>query len=187
MRHIYSLSNICLNTGNFTEAFGLVPLESLLCETPVISTKSGNLRHILAFDYDGIETYNYGDNENLLFLTRKLLHKKDFNFKDVHSYIKKRFNFKKMLDHYDRSFMNLAKKPLLKHNTDRNNDFTKFKIAPWCYVSDKGIYDDYIGNYHYLDKTTLIKCEKNIIIKRKDLGNYFEELVRNNVIIPFDE
>jgi D-inositol-3-phosphate glycosyltransferase len=46
LRYFYSAADVCV-VPSYYESFGLVPLESLACGTPVVATDVGDLKHII--------------------------------------------------------------------------------------------------------------------------------------------
>ncbi len=186
MRHIYSLADITLNLGNFVEAFGLVPLESLLCETPIISTKAGCLRYNLPA-MEGVETIDYNDSKNLRRKAVMLLKNKPENFGDIHEYIHENFNYNSMLREYEKLFNNIKLSDTSQISINKSESKEVYELSPWCYVSDRGVYSDYLGKFIPLNKKLLNFLKSKKKYNKKDLGKSFSSLVKFNIVIPKNE
>jgi len=182
MRHLYSLADVTLNIGNFVEAFGLVPFESLLCETPVIATKAGALRYVLPKNMEGVEIIEYGDMECLKKNVLKIFRSKTIDFSEVHKYIKSKFNYEEMLEKYTEVFENITKKPKLQKK--QFSKYGTYTLSPWCYISEKGLYDDYQGHFVDIDKNALSILNSKKILERGDIRKGFESLIKQNIIVP---
>ncbi|HIH31153.1 TPA: glycosyltransferase family 4 protein [Candidatus Woesearchaeota archaeon] len=180
MRHIYALGDITLNLGNFVESFGLVPLESLLCETPVIATKAGCLRYNLKNFEESIQI-DYDDSDALMNAYHKIVNNK-FEFKKTVELIKKNFSYENMLKQYKEVFLNAKVNSTLKL---QKNGLSKdiFELAPWCYISEKGIYDDYIGTYSIRDKKIIKLLSEKTEYTREYLGSEFNDLQNKNILV----
>lgn len=182
MRHIYSLADITLNLGNFVEAFGLVPLESLLCQTPVICTKAGSLRYNLPKNLNGIEIFDYGDKEGIFQGVLKLLNFSNMSFIGTISYIKKNFNYNLMLNKYKKMFESIFKSSELKKK--KYIESKEYILAPWCYLNEKGVYDDYLGDYVNASPLVLSILKKKESINKNEIPEEDEKLIEKNILIP---
>jgi glycosyltransferase involved in cell wall biosynthesis len=180
MRHIYSLANLTLNLGNFVEAFGLVPLESLLCETPVICTKAGSLRYNLP-NLDGVTLINYNDNNQLLEEAKNILKVSSFDFSKIHLYIKTNFNYEEMLMGYTKLFNGIKKAPPIKVKMNPNK-IESYILSPWCYLLEDSVYDDYLGDYIKLDENTINTLKSKKIFFLNDFKT--ESLIKQNILVP---
>lgn len=183
MRHIYSLADITLNLGNFVESFGLVPLESLLCGTPVIVTKAGCLRTNIP-DSTGVLKIDYGDMDALVSGYTRLVPKGSLDLSEVRERIQKDFPFLQMLKQYSFQFLNAVIEPPLIERNDRKIDHPKYQLAPWCYIAKRGIYDDYLGDYVPVDQVLLDKLKSNECYDQGILGASFFNLAKQCLIVP---
>jgi len=46
LRYYYSISNVTLNLSNLPESFSQICIESVICGTPIVSFKSGNIPYL---------------------------------------------------------------------------------------------------------------------------------------------
>jgi glycosyltransferase involved in cell wall biosynthesis/uridine phosphorylase len=185
MRHFYSLADITLNIGNFVEAFGLVPLESILCQTPVICTRAGSLRHNLPENTAGIELFNYGDKDDMFEKVLKLLNSPKISFVAAMRHISKNFNYQLMLQKYERVFESITKSSELKKKKYMESE--DYALAPWCYLSNKRIYDDYVGDYVKATPFVLSILKNREIINKSEIPQKDEKLIKKNVLIPISK
>jgi len=109
--------------------------------------------------------------------------KKDFTI--VHNYIKTNFNYQSMLEKYLRVFENVVKNKKLILKTKKSSDY--FVLAPWCYVSHKGVYNDYIGDFIRFDDNTLKLLNSKKSFEKKDVLFDFDDLINNDIIVPENE
>ena len=72
MPELYSLGDLTLCIGNFVESFGLIPLESLACKTPVIVSRVGAYRTNIPENI-GIPMVDFGDFDNIVKYAIKIL------------------------------------------------------------------------------------------------------------------
>ena len=145
MNEYYSLGRVTLCIGNQIESFGNIPLESILCGTPPIISRIGAYRYVLP-EWAVIKT-NYGDLEDVAL---KILGTKDnSDLKDSIDYIDNNYSLENMSERYVSLIHSRKLNPPLKYHPRRSNLFT---IPPWCYVSKKGLYNDYERNYRKAKK-----------------------------------
>jgi glycosyltransferase involved in cell wall biosynthesis len=161
MPEYYSLGDLTLSIGNFIEAFGSnVGLESLSCDTPVIMSLVGAQRTTLPDNI--IPKVPYDDLDSVEEIAYKILTKKQtFNFKEIREFISNNFSHKKMLSKYEEIICKCKMLPPLEFNFNQENKFAS--ISPWCYLTEKGIYDDYCYGYHRISQELRNKFRDNQI------------------------
>lgn len=179
MPQYYSLGDITLCLGNQIESFGNVPLESILCETPVIITRIGAYRTVLPEWC--VSKIDPGEINQATKLINKFIKKKPILDKQIH-YVKRFFNKDKMIKKYqkiiDKGMINNAlqfNRPTLKGNRS-----IRFTLSPWCYFSRKGVYNDYLKLYRKRDKfLKFIEHNKFFnLSKAKEYGFYSSQILR---------
>lgn len=150
MPGIYSLADVTMCIGNFIEAFGYVQIESIACGTPAVVSNVGAQRSIVDDGYY-VTKVDYGDIEAAVSAVQTLL-QEQVDIQKVHHYLNKTYNYEENLATYEK---------LITSATCKAEDLSQltmmkeqmYKLAPWCYVSAKGIYHDYL--YKYLEKDAL--------------------------------
>jgi glycosyltransferase involved in cell wall biosynthesis len=188
MPEYYSLGDLTLVIGNFIEAFGSnTTIESLGCGTPVIISKVGALRTTLPDNL--IPKIDYGDIIQLEKNAVKLLQNKDLNFDNqkIKDYLINHFSYKRMLESYEdilcnTKIMNELDIKIIDEKPE------SIKIAPWCYLTTRGIYSDY--DYKTIEISpelyTLLKnSKKNSIeeIIEPKLKSEIDELIKEGIFI----
>lgn len=181
MRYVYSTANITLNLGNFVESFGLVPLESLLCETPVLATKAGCLRHNLP-DMTGVLKIDFGDTSAAYMACKQLLC--GGRARQARSYVLNKYPHKKMTEQYLDIFENTDIAPPLRCriNFSEEKD-AAYRIAPWCYIGLRGIYDDYKGEFVKVAPAVYKLLASKSQLTREDLAGQFDMLKKQGIIV----
>lgn len=183
MRHIYSISDLTLNVGNFVEAFGLVPLESLLCMTPVIVTNVGCLRYNLP-EFGGVKKLDFGNSAELTRTCLELLDSKNIDFTKIHQYIKNNFDYGRMIEKYEKEFVTAKVKRPLEISSNSVKGGRYYTLAPWCYVSPKGIYNDYMGNLVKMPNHILHSLLFKKVYSKQEISPYLQELIQKNILVP---
>lgn len=149
MPGIYSIADVTLCIGNFIEAFGYVQIESISCGTPVVVSKVGAQRSIVPEGYY-VEKVDYGDTDAAVEAVLALL-QETIDMQKVHQFLDETYNYDANLSGYEQLITSG-----IRYADDLSRPAkpcTAYKLAPWCYVSNKGIYHDYY--YKYLEKDKL--------------------------------
>ncbi len=144
MRSVYSAADVTLNLGNFVESFGLAPVESALCGTPVIASRVGCLRHNLK-DLPGVFLHEYGDIRTAVRAGEHIYSRRP-DMRAAREKLRKEFPFKGMLDRYSSEFINAVVRPVPVAVCQQPTAM-RYRLAPWCDLSKTGIYDDYAGKH----------------------------------------
>ena len=164
MNDYYASGDLTLCPGNFIESFGLVPLESVNNLTPSLCSAVGAFRDLR--DISGVESIPFGFAEDFVSKGLFLMKNKDklISGKDM---IQEKFSYKKMIKSYIEEFTNLDKNSnKLEYLTTESG---QYYLAPWCFISDRMIYHDYIGwisetkNKISLNDSNKISIDDNII------------------------
>jgi len=146
MSNFYSSGDLTLCPGDFIESFGLVPLESIVNETPALCSSVGAFRELK--NIAGIEIIPYGDLDQFVERGIAILNNQD-EVSNGKKFVLQEFSEQKMIDSYVKQF----KDPDRKIQYDFNYPQTEsknFYLAPWCTLENKMIYHDYLG---WLPKT----------------------------------
>lgn len=188
MPKIYAIADITLCIGNFIEAFGYVQIESIACGTPVVVSNVGAQRTIVPDGYH-VEKIDYGDTDAAVKAVLTLI-KEKVNIERVHSFLNHMYNYEANLSGYEQFITSKARyKGDLSSSKEKQTN--KYRLAPWCYLSEKGIYHDYC--YKYFEKNKLYHILATRInksfsteefikagLKQKDI----EKAVEEGIIVP---
>ena len=141
----YSLGDLTLSLGYFIEAFGNVAYESLACKTPSIVAKVEVHRTNLPDDL--IHKVDYGDYEATAKIAAEILSSQR-RVSDVYRQkVLSRFAYKHQMEAYEDIILNCKKQSKIPYKPIEINQRTIFSLAPWCYISQFGIYHDYKNEY----------------------------------------
>ncbi len=145
MAAYYSAGNLTLSLGNIVEAFGNVAYESLACGTPSLVARVGVHRTQLPDEL--IEKVDYGDITGTALKSVKILKEGRRYEEEKRIELLDFFNLDRQLESYLYIIENAKKRKPLLYKPISIEEKTRFCLAPWCFLSDKGIYHDYQGRY----------------------------------------
>lgn len=137
----YSLAKITFCLGNQVESFGIVPLESILCDTPVIMSRVASYRYLLPEELT--TKVDYGDIDAATKQVHNILEQHP-NLERARKFIKKNYSMEKMTHDYLSVIYKRVKHESISFSPMTTDQFT---LPPWCYISKKGIYNDYERSY----------------------------------------
>ncbi|MEA4812084.1 MAG: glycosyltransferase family 4 protein [Anaerolineaceae bacterium] len=146
MPSFYSLGATTLCLGNIPEAFGNVAYESLACGTPSLVSRAGVHRSLLPDKL--ISKVDYGDVPSAAESVFSILQTKkrvpDADRRQIVSY----FDLGTQLEAYEAIITCAAKRPPVQGRfCPVSVENSEFRLAPWCYRTDKAIYHDYLGKF----------------------------------------
>ena len=76
-------------------------------------------------------------------------------------YLKTEFSQAKMVSRYADVILNAVKKPRLTYRIPRLDDETRYRLAPWCFVSERfGIYHDF-RNAYFMESKLIQLVDRN--------------------------
>ncbi|MCP8968017.1 glycosyltransferase family 4 protein [Ectobacillus ponti] len=154
MPEIYSMADVTLCIGHFIEAFGYVQIESIACGTPVVVSKVGAQRSIVPDGYH-LEKVDYGDIEGTVEAVLKLAGQ-PVDVERVHTFLHREYSYEANLAGYEKLITGCV--PYEGDLSAEAEDPRLYKLAPWCDLSEKGIYHDYL--HQYLPKDELYEFLK---------------------------
>ena len=142
----YSLADATLCIGSCVETFGNTVFESLGCGTPVIAARVATYRDLLPDEH--ISRVDYGDIDAATDAAERILRSRQRAPDATHAYLRRHFSQERMVTRYADVILNAKKLPPLNYRIPRLDERARYKLAPWCYVSDaRGLFHDFRGDY----------------------------------------
>jgi len=163
----FSSGDIVFNLSTLAEGFGLVVYESILCGTPVISTKCGALRDVT----DELKGVWWMDHDytmdDLISIFENVIISKNTVFQGRETIIVK-YPVESMIKGYLNEIERIVSKSSLKlyqvKNVELLPKITKIGMPPWCYITKKGnIYSDITSQVYPLkpkERDVITSCQK---------------------------
>lgn len=188
MPSLYSLGSLTLCLGRLPEAFGNVAYESLACGTPSLVCRVGVHRSLLPDRL--IAKVDYGDMPAACKAAEKILESRGKLNETLRSEILNQFSIEEQLSRYESIILNAQKHPLMDFKRTLVDDRTNFRLAPWSYSSEKGIYHDYLGKFlseeEFPGVDRLLEIlKKEAPVNRANLSSeILSEFYRIGVLIP---
>ncbi len=145
MAEYYSLGRVTLCLGSYVETFGNVAYESLGCGTPAIVARVGPNRDLLPGGM--VDQVDFGDIEAAAEIARGIIAQKRRTPPATLDYLHEGFSLDRMVDAYADAILNAECREDLKYQYVPMDDTTTFVLAPWCYISSRGIYHDFLAAY----------------------------------------
>lgn len=183
----YSAASLTLSLGNMVEAFGNVAYESLACGTPSIVAKVGVHRSQLPDTL--IDKVEYGDIETAAQIAVGILRAHRRVEGEHLAQILNYFSIEAQLEAYAEIITKVQKLPRLEHQTITISLETKFQLAPWCYLSSRGIFHDYHAKYYSIPELEAWLTEEDTLCfsaktERSISWNAMLDLYRLGILIP---
>lgn len=188
MAGYYSLGKITLSIGKNPEAFGNVAYESLACGTPSVVARVGTHRTQLP-DHLIFKT-DYGNPMAAAALCADILEKRTRVSAADQQEVLSKLSLVRQLKGYTDLIVGAKKREPLKFEVGPASQKAFFKLAPWCELTNRGIFHDYIGKYLDANESGAIKklighLKTNALISSEDLGfSTVNELIAKGVIVP---
>ncbi len=146
MPEYYSLGSLTLCLGSFVEAFGNTAYESLACGTPSIVARVGTHRTQLPDSL--IDKVDYEDIETSANLVARIIQTNQ-RLDSAHiDQLKIYFDLDYQLKSYEEIILNCKKQPVPEFKPIQITKDTAYCLAPWCSLTDHGIYHDYLPGYY---------------------------------------
>ncbi len=138
----YSLADVTMCIGHCVETFGNTPFESLGCGTLPIVSRVATYRDLLPDEH--INRVDYGDIDGAAAQAHSILSERRRASSATLGYLKSEFSLETMVNRFADLILNAVKKPPLRYRLPQLNDETRYKLAPWCCITQgRGIYHDF--------------------------------------------
>lgn len=145
MPSFYSLGQLTLCLGSLPEAFGNVAYESLACGTPSLVCRVGVHRSLLPDSL--IHKVDYWDFASACKIAQETLENGQNLSELARLQVLATFDLQKQMSTYEDIILNAHKKPPLQQKFAPVTADDIYTLAPWCFVSNKGVYHDYLGRF----------------------------------------
>lgn len=191
MAAYYSLGRLTLSIGNNPEAFGNVAYESLVCGTPSVVARVGTHRTQLPDHL--IFKIEYGNPVAAAALCADILEKRTRVSEVDRQEVLSKLSLVRQLKEYTDLIVGAKKREPLKFAALPLSQKTLFKLAPWCELTTRGIFHDYLGKYLTENESAAIKnligyLNLKTLISAEELGcAAVKELTAKGVIVPIQD
>jgi len=145
MPEYFSLGSVTLSLGNFVESFGNAVYESLGCGTPTIAARISTHRELLPDHL--LDKVDYGDIESAAAIAARIIREGQRTSPETLDYLCQNYSTERQLAQYADVILNAKKCDELVYQHPRIDATTRYSLAPWCYVSRRGIYHDFRADY----------------------------------------
>ena len=145
MPSFYSLGQLTLCLGSLPEAFGNVAYESLACGTPSLVCRVGVHRSLLPDSL--IHKVDYWDFASACKIAQETLENGRKLGELARLQVLATFDLQKQMSTYEEIIITAYKKPPLQPKFAPVTADNIYTLAPWCFVSNKGVYHDYLGRF----------------------------------------
>jgi glycosyltransferase involved in cell wall biosynthesis len=134
----YSLGDYTLAIGTFPEGFGLTPIQSISCGTPVICTRAGAQGDHLPPGH-GIRYVNFNDTDEIVYNIINKPSKSEII--RGRAFVEKHYVLDLLIKRYLECFAASCKKDALYNPLGRSNSL---RVSPWCHmINDSTLWHDY--------------------------------------------
>ncbi len=183
----YSAASLTLCLGNLVEAFGNAAYESLACGTPSIVARVGVHRTQLPDAL--IEKVDFGDVDSAAQLAADILQNHTQVQGERLQRILNYFPIEKQLKTYSEIITSGQKLPPLQSKPLIITPDTHFQLAPWCYLSSKGVYHDYRAQYFSIPEletwlSNFDQISLKVMVKSKVTWENLRQWYQMGILIP---
>lgn len=148
MPQYYSLGAVTLALGHFVESFGNAVYESLGCGTPSIAARVATHRDLLPDDL--LDKVHFGDVDTAAALAVDIIRHQRRTSVETLAYLRQHYSIEGQLAGYAAIILGARKRPPLSYRHQPLSPETRWRLAPWCYQWENGIYHDYLAEHHPL-------------------------------------
>lgn len=148
MPQYYSLGDVTLSLGSFPESFGNAVYESLGCGTPSVVARIATHRELLPEHL--IDKVDYDDAQGAAEKVAQIIQQKQRTSPQTMAYIHQHYSTERQLNAYADTILNAQIVPPMAYQHPHMNEKTRYSLPVWCYLTDKGVYNDFWATYHPL-------------------------------------
>lgn len=181
MPEYLSLGDVSFVLGNYVETFGNIPYESIACGTPPIVTRVGPYRDMLPEDL--VDLVDYDDLEAAAQIGAEILREKRSVSVATMEWLHEEFTQAEMVAAYADIILNAKKLPPMQYQHTPLISGTQYIAAPWCYLSERGVWHDFRGDYND-DPAIMALFDKN---SKTPADFDFDYWYREGYIVPLQE
>lgn len=180
----YSLGDVTMCIGSCVETFGNTPFESLGCGTPAILSRVATYRDLLPDEH--VDRVDYGDIDAAAARAHNILKERRRTSAATLAHLKSEFSEERMVRRYADIILNAEKRPQLPYRIPRLNAETRFRLAPWCFLSPcSGIFHDFLSDWRQDDLLIdLVKSAPNGFLAAKVDGEVLRRWLDNGFVVP---
>jgi len=146
MPQYFNLGAVTIALGHYVETFGNTPYESLACGTPVVVANVGPYRDMLPNEF--VSKVNYDDMDMATEHVARIINDKQRSSDDARLWLKIHFNQEDMVKRYADLILNAT---VAKRMDYIPQAVTTYQLAPWCCLTERGIYHDFKATYLWDD------------------------------------
>ena len=142
----YSLADVTMCIGSCVETFGNTPFESLGCGTPAILARVATYRELLSEEH--VSHVDYGDIDASVAHAHQILSERRRSSPATLAYLRREFAQEDMVKDFAELILKAEKRAPLQYRIPRVDGGTRYRLAPWCYLSEqRGIFHDFKAEY----------------------------------------
>lgn len=141
----YSLGSVSLSLGNFVEAFGNSVYESLGCGTPSVVARIATHRELLPDDL--IDKVDYDDIDEAAARCARIIRAGERTRPQTLDYLGTHYGVERQLSRYADAILNAQVSQPMTYRHPSLDSAMRFGLAPWCYASQRGVYNDFRADY----------------------------------------
>lgn len=148
MPQYYSLGSVTLSLGSFPESFGNAVYESLGCGTPSVVARIATHRELVPDHL--IDKVDYDDAQAAAEKSAQIIKNKRRTSPETMAYIHEHYSTERQLKAYADAIVNAQIVPPMRYVHPKLDEETRYKLPVWCYLTEKGVYNDFWATYHPL-------------------------------------
>lgn len=146
MPEYFSLGAVAVSLGYFPESFGNAVYESMGCGTPTIAARISTHRELLPDHL--IDKVDYDDVQAAADIAAEIIQSGRRTSPETMAYLHEHYSIERQLNAYAEIIENAQISQPMTYQHPSISEETRFKLAGWCYLSDKrGIYHDFRADY----------------------------------------
>jgi len=148
MPQYYSLGSVTLSLGSFPESFGNAVYESLGCGTPSVVARIATHRELVPDHL--IDKVDYDDAQAAAEKSAQIIKNKRRTSNETMAYIHEHYSTERQLKAYADAILNAKVVSPMRYAHPKLDEETRYILPVWCYLTDKGVYNDFWATYHPL-------------------------------------